>query len=215
MKYAFLIAAAAGTALAGCNARTTAQQGLSPVHIPVVASTNFVFDAPAYGGALGPQETARLDGWFAGLGLDFGDRIYVSSSPSPLATAQVAEVAGRYGILLSDGAPVAAGAASSNVVRVVVNRATASVPGCPDWSQASNPNFQNNTMSNYGCSVNANLAVQVASPQDLVSGAKTASTVDAEAARKAIQMYRDWPLTGILEGQTKRPLQNVKTKSGD
>ena len=37
---------------------------------------DYVFDAAAPGGALAPGEAARLDGWFRGLGLGYGDTVY-------------------------------------------------------------------------------------------------------------------------------------------
>jgi pilus assembly protein CpaD len=97
------------------------------------------------------------------------------------------------------------------MVRVVVSRTRAEVPNCPNWSVPSQPNFENRSMSNYGCSVNSDLAMQVANPEDLFHGRQGPATVDAIAGAKAIQMYREWPLTGVKEGQGKRPLNTVES----
>ena len=104
-----IILAALGTALAGCNTMTSPEQALSAVHQPVVTSTQYVFDASAPGGSLAGNEAARLDGWFAGMGLEFGDTIYVSSDAAPEARSQVAQVVGRYGLLVAPGMPVTTG----------------------------------------------------------------------------------------------------------
>jgi pilus assembly protein CpaD len=203
-----LILIALGTALAGCQ---TAGQpdnpamGAAAVNVPVVTSANYVFDAAAPGGALAPGESDRLNGWFQGLGLGYGDSVYVDGY-APGARAQVASIAGRYGMLVTSGAPVTAGAVQPGAVRVIVARRRAVVPGCPNWSVKSQPDWDNKTMSNYGCSVNTNIAAMVADPEDLVHGREGAAVSDTQAATKAVDMYRTKEPTG------KGGLQAVSTK---
>lgn len=203
-----LIIAALGSVLAACN-HTTPEQGLASVHQPVVTSTQYVFDAAAPGGMLPGEEAARLDGWFTGLGLEFGDTIYVSGDAPPQARSRVAQVVGRYGLLVANGMPVTTGAVSPDMVRVVVERKRASVPGCPDWNKPSQPNYANTNIPNFGCGVNANLAMQVANPGDLLHGSPYAAAQDAQTAAKAIIMYRNWNLTAVRPGQKERPLKTV------
>jgi len=203
-----LILIALGTALAGCQ---TAGQpdnpamGAAAVNVPVVTSANYVFDAAAPGGALAPGESDRLNGWFQGLGLGYGDSVYVDGY-APGARAQVASIAGRYGMLVTPGAPVTAGAVQPGAVRVIVARRRAVVPGCPNWSVKSQPDWDNKTMSNYGCSVNTNIAAMVADPEDLVHGREGTAVSDTQAATKAVDMYRTKEPTG------KGGLQAVSTK---
>jgi pilus assembly protein CpaD len=201
-----------GAALAGCTTpgRDVPTRGVSAVNVPVVTTADYVFDAAAPGGALAPGESDRLNGWFQGLGLGYGDTVYVDSAYSPTAHEQVARIAGQYGILMSDGAPITAGAVQPGAVRVVVSRRRAEVPGCPNWSVPSQPNFENRTMSNYGCGVNSNLAMQVANPEDLLHGREGNAAVDASTGAKAILMYRNWPLTGVVEGQMRRPFKPIE-----
>ena len=206
MRSKFLLIALC-SAVAGCQSTPDlADKGLASVHVPVVTSAEYVFDASAPGGVLAPGETQRLDGWFQGLGLGYGDAIYVDAQYGEAARSQVAAVASRYGLLISEGAPVTAGMVRSDAVRVVVNRRRASVPGCPNWSVPSQPNFDNRALPNYGCGVNSNLAMQVADPVDLIHGQAGASAIDAATGAKAVAMYRNWPLTGISPGQQMRPL---------
>ena len=188
-------------------------KGLASVHVPVVTSADYTFDASAPGGVLAAGEPQRLDGWFQGLGLSYGDSIYVDARYSESAKDQVAAVASRYGMMVSEGAPVTAGVLQGDTVRVVVSRRRAEVPGCPDWSIPSNPNFDNRNMSNFGCGVNSNLAMQVANPVDLIRGQPSPSAVDASTGAKAIIMYRNWPLTGIQAGQSLRPLTVPKSST--
>jgi pilus assembly protein CpaD len=179
-------------ALAGCQVHRGEDRparGLAAVNVPVVSRSDYVFDAAAPGGMLAATEAARLDGWLRGLELGYGDSIAVDGPDAASARADVAKVAGRYGLLLSDAAPITAGAIPPGSVRVVVSRTRASVPGCPNWTQPSTPNYSNETMSNFGCGVNSNLAAMVANPSDLISGRESTST-DASIGNKAIEAYR-------------------------
>lgn len=198
------------SAVAACNTPNTADQGVASVNVPVVTTTEYVFDAAAPDGALAPGEAARLNGWFQGLALGYGDAIYVDGPYSAAARDQIAAVAGEYGMLVQQGAPVTAGAVPPGSVRIVVARRRAVVPNCPNWSLPSQPNFNNRTMSNFGCSVNTDLALQVADPADLIHGQSGDGTSDAVAAAKAVTLYRDWPLTGTSPGQGQRKLSTVQ-----
>jgi pilus assembly protein CpaD len=213
-----LLPALLASALAGCMTpgAPLATRGVESVNVPVLARSTFSTDVAASGGVIAPADVARLEGWFRSLDLGYGDSIYVDGGYADTARAQVAELAGRYGMLVLPAAPVTAGAVPSGTVRVVVSRTRAEVPSCPNWSVASQPNFENTTMSNFGCGVNSALAMQVANPEDLFHGREGPATVDAIAGAKAIQMYRDWPLTGIKQGQEERPFKkSVSTTTTD
>jgi pilus assembly protein CpaD len=158
-----------GSLLAGCNAPDVPSAGLSALHVPVVSQTSYVFDMAAPGGMAGKDEAERLDNWFQSLELGYGDSIYVDG-PDGAARGQVAAVAAQYGLLISEGAPVTQGAMEPGAVRVIVRRAEAHVPNCPDWSRQSQPDYTNSSMSNFGCGVNGALAAQVADAEDLVRG---------------------------------------------
>jgi pilus assembly protein CpaD len=212
-----LVLLALGTTLAGCTAGQPdmPDRGVAAVNVPVVTSTDYVFDAVAPGGSLAGGEAERLNGWFQGLGLAYGDTIYVDANGSYSAREQVARVAGGYGMMVEDGAPVTVGPVAPGSVRVVVARRRAVVPNCPNWSVPSQPNWANRSMSNFGCSVNANLAMQVADPTDLLHGREGPAAIDAATGAKAIQMYRNWPQTGVIEGQAKRQLKRVEETTKD
>jgi pilus assembly protein CpaD len=199
-----LIAASTGL-LAACNTPDLPDRGVASVNVPVVTSADYVFDAAAPGGALAPGEADRLNGWFQGLGLGYGDTVYVDGY-APAARTQIARIAGRYGMLVTPGAPVTASVVPGGSVRVVVARRRASVPGCPNWSRPADPDPMNRTMSNFGCAVNSNIAAMVANPEDLLHGREGAATADSVTAARAIDMYRAKPPTG------QGPLQDVTPK---
>jgi len=189
-------------------------RGMQAVNQPVVTRSDYTIDLSAPGGTLPAAELARLDSWFRGLSLGFGDHIYVDGDYVGGAGADVARVAGNYGMMVSGGAPVTAGGVQPGTVRVVVARTRATVPGCPNWDRPASPDFANQQMPNFGCAVSTNLAAMVADPQDLIYGRSGGAVVDAVTGAKAIHMYRNWPLTAINPGQSLRPLKEPNTKEG-
>jgi pilus assembly protein CpaD len=206
-----LVLIALGSALAACRAGVgdMPDRGLAAVNVPVVTSADYVFDASAPGGSLAPGEADRLNGWFQGLGLGYGDAVFVEGAFDGPARAQVADIAGRYGMLIRPGSPVTAGLVQPDSVRVVVSRRRAEVPGCPNWSIPAQPNVENRNMSNYGCAVNSNLAAMIADPVDLIHGREGAGVTDTATASKAVDFYRATPPSGT------KGLQEVNTKGGN
>jgi pilus assembly protein CpaD len=195
-KSAILLVAAA---LSGCayHPGPVPEAGLMPVNQPVLSRSDYVFDAAAPGGNLPPSEVARLDSWFSSLDLRYGDSIYVDAGPySDAARAEVAGIAGKYGLLVSPGAPVTAGAVPEGSVRVVVSRTIASVPNCPNWERKSQPNYNNKSMPGFGCAVNGNMAAMVANPEDLFHGREGTGVLDTATAAKAVDVYRKKAPTG-------------------
>lgn len=180
-------------------------RGLESVNVPVVHRSDYALDLSAPDGSLSSAERARLDAWFRSLQLGYGDNIYVDGAYSDAARNDVARVAGQYGLLVSQGAPVTQGSIPPGSVRVVVSRARAEVPDCPNWSVPAQPNYNNRTMSNHGCAVNSNIAAMVANPEDLVHGREGDPYVDAAAASRGVGVYYSTPPTG------KKGLIDVKT----
>jgi pilus assembly protein CpaD len=199
---------ALGLTVAACG---PVNRGLDSVHQPVVQRTDYVLDLPAAGlDSQSSPEASRLADWFDAIELGYGDRVSIDESAAYSGDSRrvVAAVAARYGLLLSDGAPVTAGAIDPGAIRVVVSRTAAAVPGCPDWRRKSAPEFASSTMSNYGCATNSNLAAMVANPEDLVRG-QTGGSTDARTTSKAIKSYRDAEPTG------KQGLEKVDMKGGN
>jgi pilus assembly protein CpaD len=109
---------------------------------------------------------------------------------------------------MSDDAPVTPGYVNAGMARVIVTRAVASVPGCPDWSTTSETNWRNATSSSFGCAVNGNLAAMVADPEHLVRGAEGTGETIVMSSTKAIETYRSKAPTGAGE------LKETSTSSG-
>jgi pilus assembly protein CpaD len=191
--------------LAGCGG--TVNRGLESIHQPVVSRSDFAFDVNTAAEGLAPGEAGRLDGWLASMRLGYGDRVAVDDpgNANPAARAAVAREIARYGLLLSDEAPVMPAPVTPGTLRVVVSRMTAAVPGCPDHSRQATPDFSNNTNSNFGCAINSNLAAMVARPEDLIRGQSGTAITDPAVSTKAIQTFREAPNTG------KQPLPSQTT----
>jgi pilus assembly protein CpaD len=202
---------ALGSTLAACTNQMAkgpdvASAGLASVNVPVVSRADYVFDASAPGGTLGPSDAGRLEGWFQGLSLRYGDELYVDGG-SDAAREQVAQIANHFGIAVLSGAPVTAGLVAPENLRVIVSRAEAHVPNCPNWSQPSEPDFANRAMSNFGCGVNSNIATMIANPEDLVHGRSSGGMADARTATKPVSNYRNAAPTGnagLMDISTKK-----------
>lgn len=200
MRTRILLTLLAATTLSACG---TVNPSLYSVHQPIVSRTDYVFDVAApTGDRMGDSDAQRLSGWFDSLQLAYGDRISVDGQGAYGAREAVAAVAAPYGLLVDAQAPVTQGDVAPGAIRVVVSRMTATVPGCPDWSRPSNPEFGGNRTSNYGCAGNANLAAMVADPRDLIVGRTGNAGVDAASSAKAIASYRTKAPTGAGEIKT-------------
>lgn len=183
-------------ALGGCGGGTV-NRGLESVHQPVVERNDFVFDVRAGADGLAPGEPVRLSGWFGAMRLGYGDRVAIDDpAGNPDTAADVAAEVARFGLLLSDEAPVSGAPVAPGTVRVVVSRLRAGVPGCPDFSRYRSSEFEGSTNSNFGCATNSNLAAMVADPGDLVRGDPGRAAFDPRQANKAIDAYRKATPTG-------------------
>lgn len=190
------IAAALGLTLAGCGGMPT-NNTLYSTKQPVIERQSFTLDVETISSGLPVSEQARLNGWFEAMDLRYGDRVAIEDpGANPAVTNAVNELAGRYGIIVSDTAPTTAGFLQPGEARIVITRSTASVPGCPDWSAQSDMNYLNATSPGYGCANNTNLAAMVANPEDLLEGQKGTGETVIATGTKAIDTYREAEPTG-------------------
>ncbi len=190
-KLAGAIAVSLGLALSACGGMPT-NKSLYSTKQPVVERTSYTLDLAANRDGLTISEQQRLTGWFEAMDLGYGDRVSIDDPMASQATRDaVGDIAGRFGILLSETAPVTAGAMQPGNVRVVLTRSTASVPGCPDWSAQSDMNYENATHPGYGCATNSNLAAMVANPEDLIEGQKGTGETVIMSSTKAIDSFRE------------------------
>ncbi len=193
---ALALAVTLGLGLAGCGGMPT-NTSLYSTKQAVVERATFTMDVATNASGLPISEQQRLIGWFDTMDLRYGDRVAIDNpGQNPAVTTAVGDLASRYGLMISDTAPVTNGFIEPGQARVVITRSTASVPGCPDWSAKSDMNYNNATSPNFGCAINSNLAAMVADPQDLLEGKKGASETVIATSNKAISTYRETAPTG-------------------
>ena len=186
--------------LGACGGFPTDNKTLYSARQPVVERTNFTLDVNTAGDGIPVSEQQRVAGWFEAMDLGYGDRISLDDpTASPAVKEDLAALAARHGLLVSEGSPVTAGYVDPGQARIVVTRSTASVPGCPDWSANNEANEYNATYPGYGCAVNGNLAAMVANPEDLISGQKGTGETVVTTSTKAIKAYREKAPTGTGE----------------
>ncbi len=194
--------AAAALPLAACGAGDTTNfaRGVESVHQPVVSYATYVFDVRTDGGSsLSGMEKDRLAGWLDSLGVAYGDTVAISTgdADAPIPVQQdIATILGRRGMMIGEDNSALAGTPPPGSVRLILRRASASVPGCPNWSTRQESDMVGGTSSNFGCGVNSNLAAMVANPEDLVRGESTQSDLRTATSTRAIETYRAKAPTG-------------------
>lgn len=190
------VALTLGLSLAACAGQPT-NRSLESVKQPVVQRTSYTLDLDSGSGGLSIAEQHRLNNWFEAMEAGYGDRISIDDPMADPATKNaVAAIAARYGLLVSEGAPVTQGELGPGKFRVVITRSKATVPGCPDWDGRHAFNYNNGTHDGYGCAINGNLAAMVANPEHLIRGASGTGETVIMTSNKAIDMYRNQAPTG-------------------
>lgn len=178
----------------------SSNRSVDSIHQPVVAYSSYTFDVQAGSGStLSNSEAIRLNDWFASIGLGYGDQVAIVTDggyDGPGLRESIADIVARHGLLVAEDSSAAAGSAPQGSVRLIVRRATASVPGCPDWHATTETSMALGTSSNFGCGVNGNLAAMIANPEDLVRGQGTDSDLRTATSNRAISTYRNKVPTG-------------------
>ena len=196
-----IVPLALATALAlPAHAAPRENRGVGSVHQPVVSYAAYTYDVRSGAdGGLNGSEAQLLEDWLVSIGLGYGDQVAIVTDAgyfSPSLHEGVANVVARHGLLIGEDSSAAAGTAPDGSVRVVVRRATASVPGCPNWRSTAETNMSLPTSSNFGCGLNSNWAAMVANPEDLVRGQGSESDLRTATSNRAISTYREKAPTG-------------------
>lgn len=188
----------------------TGDSGVTSLQVPTVSVQTFAHEVHfSESGALDPAEVKALDQFLEAISLRYGDRLSMDD-PAKEGFARrhdaISSVIAKYGIELPkeptpSGEPPAPGA-----IKLIVSRSNSVMPSCPNWSQNSTENYANATHSNFGCSINSNLAAMVADPHDLKSG-KIYAGSDPASISKAINALNKRKPTGD------EPLPSANTRS--
>jgi len=193
------LVATAALSLSACGGETSFNKGMNSVHQPVVSYATYLYDVQAGSGKLSSAERVRLAGWLNSVNVGYGDSIAIANGGagvSPALHEDIADVLGRRGMLIGEDNSALAGTPPHGSVRLILRRASASVPGCPDWSRNSENDISGGTSTNYGCATNSNLAAMIANPEDLVRGQSADSDLRTTTSNRAIETYRDMEPSG-------------------
>ncbi len=191
------LALSLGLGLAACGGNGPHNASLDSIKQPVVERTNYMLDVSAGTSGLTVPEQQRVAQWFEMLDLGYGDRVAIDDALTNRAVREdIAAIAARHGILLSEGTPVTQGFVNPGDVRVIVTRSSAHVPDCPDWSGQFGTTLGNTMSEGFGCAVNSNFAAMVADPEHLLEGAKGTGETTVMTSNAAINSFRDRKPTG-------------------
>jgi len=178
---------------------------------PRYSSIKLPFSAPAAG--LMPDDTARFDAFVAEYLQHGNGSISVSAPSGPESTGAIAYFAER---LFSIGVPrdrIMVGtrdaAGGDNNVEIGYVGYVAHSDPCGDWSDNLANTSSNLTPSNFGCSVQQNIAAQIADPRDLVA-ARPMDAGDATRRNTVLDKYEK----GTITQADKNKADKVNEQSG-
>lgn len=218
-----VLAATASVLLAGCLPQQAQWSGNETMKRNTVELVRVAHDVRFDGTSdtLSEREAARLDAFLSARKTGPSDRLFIDlpdAENDEEAISDVNEDSRARSIVahLSEqghavyGRPLPHGAApDADTVRLVVERHVVVPPGCPDWRQPGNRNYENAPSSNWGCANVTALGLMVADPRDLVEG-RDYEAADATAAADAVKRYREgdvkWEETG--DSQLKEGLRD-------
>lgn len=191
-------------ALAGCASTVgpVGYNGIGNPHVAEVAQVTHTLDLATSGSGLAAGEGDRAADWLASIGFGYGDRAYLADGGGNAGAArdQLARSIGRYGLVLSDAAPVTSGLVAPGSVRLVVLRAEATIAGCPAWRGTDT--MLGRDARGFGCATAANMAAMIADPNDLLAGKSAPDTGSSSAtAVKAINAQTE--AAGTSDGGTR------------
>jgi len=181
--------------LAGCADYTTQwvpDDSPKEIRVDISRSTYEVRFAPG-ATSLGPAETTRLARFVAAGGILPDDRIAIEQSDSVSKAAEqrrdaLLKALRTQGVGASVSMATAPQAGRDRIV-LMIERAVATRPACPDWSKPP-IDYSAQVSSNFGCATASNLAAMVADPADLLHG-KPTDKAEGRMAAGAVQAYHD------------------------
>ncbi|WP_308911469.1 CpaD family pilus assembly lipoprotein [Pseudokordiimonas caeni] len=166
-------------ALAACGQEQVPHAIDAPVRAEVqMVRLTHVISAESDGTATPSNVTyVALGAFLDGIKAGYGDRLFLdgAAAASPDRIGAIADFVRGRGLEIQGFAAFGETPASGNLV-LYVERHVVTPPSCNNWVDTKSDNQFNNTSSGFGCATNANLALMVADPADLVGGRKPDGT---------------------------------------
>jgi pilus assembly protein CpaD len=141
-------------------------------------------------GARAPKrELARLDAFFNGIQLKYGDEISLRGGTKARRRFLTTYIR-RTGLPITvRSEPDNPKRKKTRSVALLVERYVVTPPACPNWSNFHGNNQRNTPGSQYGCSTDAALGYMIANPKDLAIG-QVMKPGNIDAALGAQSRYR-------------------------
>lgn len=148
------------------------------------------------------RELSRLDAFFNGIQLKYGDEITLRGG-SKARQRFLARHIRRKGLPISVRLePKNPRVKKTNTIALLVERYVVTPPACPNWSNFNGNEQRNTPGSQYGCASDAALGYMIANPKDLATG-QVMKPGNSDAAVGAQTRYRT--------GAVKKPPTSVDT----
>lgn len=144
------------------------------------------------------ESVKQLDMFMMRSNVSFGDELSLdfplnrNGSLSEISQKRMAFISGhmkKRGMHISSEVTPYGLSPMVNQARLLVSRYVVTPPVCGDWSHLSTDNNGNNSLSELGCTNQANLGLMVANPRDLIIGT-TNDVPNTESAAKAVKVYK-------------------------
>lgn len=190
-------------ALAGCETYSPAQSSIENETVWINLTHEVAFRGDQVD--LSALERRRLDAFLAEIAAVATDSLTVDPGVADDAGAQARALAVvdhlRARVPTAQPRVRRIGLEAGRDLRVVVGRYLVVPPQCPNWSKPSNRDPRNLATANLGCSINANLALMIADPADLVRGRVTTPALGAMGTA-AIERYLNDEVKELVLEQT-------------
>lgn len=211
MRILSLLAAASAVAVLGGCATATGPQAANDVPTPLdawqrevkVSAIPQVLKLAPHPGGLSPNQVNALDGFASAFARAEAREVTIRApggGPTAKGGSRVAWEARER--LSTSGVPFDrirlelydSGGDPGAPVMISYNQYVAEVPSCGVWDNLSRSG-DNRVYSNFGCAVTANMAAQVANPEDLL-GPRDMDPADAQARGTMFEKFRKGEATG-------------------
>ena len=197
-----LVVAAAALALAGCASNKAVRNAVTPTEAWTdkvkVESQPQIIRLGVHADGMSPNQAAAVAD-FVGQWMQVEGGLITVQAPVGASPRMVASVQAH---LAAQGAPLAmidlasydaAGNAAAPIV-VAYDRFTVDTPRCGQNWESLTRTRNNEAFGNFGCAVTANIAAQVANPQDLLRP-RAMTPADAQRRATVLGKYRQGQVT--------------------
>jgi len=212
-KISGLISALACLVLVSCSGAANFADGDNQKRNEVkMIKIPFMITFDAGSSSLSGKSIARLDAFMMRSNVSYGDELSMDfplnrdGELSEMGEKRMAFMSGHLkdrGLHLSSEVTPYGMNPGAEQARFLISRYVVTPPVCGAWSQPSTGNFGNASLSELGCTNQANLGLMVANPRDLIIGTTTGFP-DTESSAKAVKTFRAKKPTKLSKAAKKK-----------